>query len=63
VLIRGSVYGLKPGANGGRYTIHYADGQREVLDSSEYQNSYNLAKDDDQREVDFLSAGLRTKKS
>ncbi len=55
VLIRGSVYGFKHGANGGRYTIHYADGQREVLNSSEYQNSYILAKDDDQREVAYVA--------
>jgi hypothetical protein len=51
VLIRGSVYGFKAGTNGGRYTIHYANGQRRALDSREYQNSYNLAKDDDQREA------------
>jgi hypothetical protein len=55
VLIRGSVYGFKAGANGGRYKIHYEDGQRESLDSREYQNSYNLAKDDDHREVAYVA--------
>ena len=55
VLMRGSVYGYKPSANGGRYTIHYADGHIEALDSSAYQNSYNLATDDEQREVAYVA--------
>ncbi len=55
VLLRGSVNGFKAGANGGSYTIHYKDGHRGALDSREYQNSYNLAKDDDQRDIAYVA--------
>jgi hypothetical protein len=55
VLIRGSIFGFKDDVDGGLYTIHYQDGDREYMDSREYQNSYNLGKDDDQREVTYVA--------
>ena len=54
-LIRGSVIGFKHGVGGGRYTIQYENGEKESMNSLEYENAYNLAKDDDRREAAYVA--------
>ncbi len=53
-LFRGSVYAFSDNSDGGMYTIHYEDGDRECMDSREFQKSYNLFKDDEQRETAYV---------
>jgi hypothetical protein len=48
VLHRGSVSAFRDDNDGGIYTIHYEDGDRELMDTHhEFQFAYNLAKDED----------------
>ena len=47
-------------SDGDMYTVHFEDGDRDSMDSREFQKSYNLRKDDEQQEIVYvLSFGRR----
>ena len=55
-----TVYAFTDDSDGDMYTVHFEDGDRDSMDSREFQKSYNLRKDDEQQEIVYvLSFGRR----
>ncbi len=46
-LFLGSVLAFRDDNNGGMYTIHYEDGDREYMDTREFTTAYHRAKDEE----------------
>jgi hypothetical protein len=53
-LFLGSVLAFRDDNHGGTYTIQYADGDREYMDTREFTIAYHLAKDEEQWEVAYV---------
>jgi hypothetical protein len=53
-LFLGSVLAFRDDNNGGMYTIHYEDGDREYMDPREFTIAYHLAKDEEEWEVSYV---------
>jgi len=53
-LFLGSVVAFRENNNGGTYTIHYEDGDREYMDTSEFTMAYHRAKDEEEWEVAYI---------
>ena len=53
-LFLGSVLAFRDDNNGGTYTIHYEDGDREDMDTREFTIAYHLAKDEEEWEVSYV---------
>ena len=53
-LVLGSVLAFRHDNHGGKYTIQYADGAREYMDTREFTIAYHLAKDEEQWEVAYV---------
>ena len=54
ILVLGSVLAFRDDNHGGKYTIQYADGAREYMDTREFTIAYHLAKDEEQWEVAYV---------
>lgn len=53
-LFLGSVVAFRENNNGGTYTIHYEDGDREYMDTSEFTIAFHRAKDEEVWEVAYV---------
>lgn len=53
-LFLGSVLAFRDDNNGGTYTIHYEDGDREDMDTREFTMAYHLSKDEEEWEVSYV---------
>ena len=53
-LFLGSVVAFRDNNNGGTYTIHYEDGDREYMDTSEFTIAFHRAKDEEEWEVEYI---------
>ena len=53
-LFLGSVLAFRNDNNGGTYTIHYEDGDREDMNTREFTIAYHLAKDEEEWDVSYV---------